>query len=175
MSKPLYELDDLNPGSTYVYRVDTTTGERLPFAAAFSTDSAALLRDLLNAFAGEFEYRGTPGEGEWVRTQVDSGFEPMDPKPGRAPLCRHPSTRWTTYGATCNTPLNDDGSCPNSFNHIGRADHIASRHGHVSQNAHADSPGSVIVQSGGDAVFDGRRQGVRTPITGSPRPGDVNS
>lgn len=34
------------------------------------------------------------------------------------PLCRVPSSRWTTYGATCNTPLNNDGTCPEARAHV---------------------------------------------------------
>lgn len=167
-----FELDDLNPGSTYVYQVDGKSGERLPFAAAFDVDAAGLLRDLLNAFGDRFEYRGVPGSGEWV----------LKSEPTRALLCRARSRRWTTYGTTCHSPLNADGTCPDAREHI---DDVpanpfgpksgASRHGDVTQSAHVDAPGAIVVQSGGDAVYDGRRHGARTPITGSPRSGDVNS
>lgn len=34
------------------------------------------------------------------------------------PLCRLPSSRWTTYGATCNTPLAADGTCPEQRLHV---------------------------------------------------------
>lgn len=35
-----------------------------------------------------------------------------------APKCRARSRRWTTYGATCNAPLNDDRSCPEAHAHV---------------------------------------------------------
>lgn len=34
------------------------------------------------------------------------------------PLCRQSSSRWTTYGATCNTPLASDGTCPDQHLHV---------------------------------------------------------
>lgn len=34
------------------------------------------------------------------------------------PLCRQPSSRWTTYGATCNTPLAADGTCSEHRLHV---------------------------------------------------------
>lgn len=33
-------------------------------------------------------------------------------------LCRLASSRWTTYGATCNAPLNTDGTCPDAHAHV---------------------------------------------------------
>lgn len=34
------------------------------------------------------------------------------------PLCRQPSSRWTAYGATCNTPLAADGTCSERRLHV---------------------------------------------------------
>lgn len=55
------------------------------------------------------------GAGGPVRT-VD---EVWDARVGvQAPLCRSASRRWTTYGATCNVPLNNDGTCPEARDHV---------------------------------------------------------
>lgn len=34
------------------------------------------------------------------------------------PMCRVPSSRWVTYGAPCNIPLNTDGTCPEHRFHV---------------------------------------------------------
>ena len=36
----------------------------------------------------------------------------------QARLCRSASSRWTTYGATCNTPVAEDGTCPEVRLHV---------------------------------------------------------
>lgn len=36
----------------------------------------------------------------------------------QARLCRVASSRWTTYGATCNTPVREDGTCPEAQLHV---------------------------------------------------------
>lgn len=42
--------------------------------------------------------------------QARAGVQPL--------LCRLASSRWTTYGATCNTPLSADGTCPEAHAHV---------------------------------------------------------
>jgi hypothetical protein len=42
--------------------------------------------------------------------QARAGVQPL--------LCRLASSRWTTYGATCNTPLSVDGTCPEAHAHV---------------------------------------------------------
>lgn len=52
------------------------------------------------------------------RSPYDAEPTMVGRRAAQAPLCRHPSRRWTKYGATCNTPLSEDGTCLESHDHV---------------------------------------------------------
>lgn len=50
--------------------------------------------------------------------RIVAGVRAARTRTASMPLCRRPSSRWTTYGATCNTPLAADGTCPEQRLHV---------------------------------------------------------